>query len=55
LFLENGQHLTIYDESSDVLWSGEIKFVKKNNWYDKHKLDAKIWSWINQKGVFYAD
>jgi len=55
LFLESGQHLTIYSESGDVIWSGKIKFVKKNNWFDKHKLDAKIWSWIKQKGVSYAD
>jgi len=55
LFLESGQHLTIYSESGDVIWSGKIKFVKKNNWFDKHKLDAKIWSWNKQKGVSYAD
>ena len=54
-FLANGQHLTIYGDDNDVLWSGKIKFVKRNNWFDKHKLDAGIWSWVKQKGVSYAD
>lgn len=54
-FLENGQHLTIYKENGDVLWSGKLKFVRKNNWFDKHKLNADIWSWTKQKGVPYAD
>jgi len=54
-FLEKGQHLTIYKENGDVLWSGKINFVRKNNWFDKHKLNANIWSWTKQKGVSYAD
>jgi len=54
-FLENGQHLTIYRENGDVLWFGTIKFVRKNNWFDKHKLGTNIWSWTKQKGVSYAD
>ena len=54
-FLANGQHLTIYMMITTILWSGRIKFVKRNNWFDKHKLDAGIWSWVKQKGVSYAD
>jgi len=37
-FPKDGQHLTIYDESNNVLWAGRIKFVKRNNWFDNHKL-----------------
>jgi len=53
-FLKDGQKLTIYDESGDVLWSGKIRFVRVNSWFDKHKLNANIWSWTKQKGVSYA-
>jgi len=54
-FLKDGQHLTIYGKSGETLWSGKIKYVKRSNWFDKHKLDANIWSWVKQKGVSYAD
>jgi len=54
-FLANGQHLTIYSDDNDTLWSGKIKFVKRNTWFDKHKLDAGIWSGVKQKAVSYAD
>ena len=54
-FLESGQELTIYRDNGEILWSGTLKFVKVNRWFDKHKLSAKIWSWNKQKGVSYAD
>lgn len=54
-FLENGQHLTIYNENGDIVWSGKLKLVRRNNWFDKHQLDANIWSWTKQKGVSYAE
>ena len=53
--LQNGQQLTIYDTNEKVLWSGKIQLVKRNMWWDNHKLDAEIWSWVKQKGVSYAD
>jgi len=54
-FLEKGQQLTIYDGNDEIVWSGKLKFVKVNRWFDKHKLSANIWSWTKQKGVPYAD
>lgn len=54
-FLKNGQHLTIYALNGDVLWAGKIKLIKRNTWFDNHKLEANIWSWVKQKGVSYAD
>jgi len=54
LFLENGYYLTIYKEYGEELWSGTIKFIKKSNWFDKHNLNADIWSTLKQKGVSYA-
>lgn len=53
--LASGQHLTIYNDSNDVLWSGRVNLVRRNNWFDRHNLDAGIWSWGKQKGVAYAD
>lgn len=53
-FLENGQHLTIYDTNEKILWSGKIQFVKRG-FFDNHKLNAGIWSDTKQKGVSYAD
>ena len=52
--LENGQMLTIYDTDDSILWSGKIQFVKRG-FFDKHKLNAEVWSYIKQKGVSYAD
>ncbi|MCB0932124.1 MAG: hypothetical protein KDB71_09530 [Mycobacterium sp.] len=53
-FLSNGQRLTIFDADGSVLWSGEIRFVKRR-FFDKHQLDADIWAYVKQKGVSYAD
>jgi hypothetical protein len=53
-FLQGGQHLTIYDTDGKILWSGKIQFVKRG-FFDHHKLDAEIWSYIKQKDVSYAD
>ncbi|MBN8658538.1 MAG: hypothetical protein J0M11_22575 [Anaerolineae bacterium] len=52
--LQNGYLLTIYSENEEMLWSGEIHFVKRG-FFDKHKLKAEIWSDSKQKGVSYAD
>ncbi len=54
-FLENGQHLTIYNADGTTLWSGKIQLVRRNTWLDKHRLSADIWSDWKQKGVSYAD
>lgn len=54
-FLENGQNLTIYNSDETVRWSGKIDLVKRNTWFDKHKLNAEVWSYTKQKGVAYAD
>jgi hypothetical protein len=53
-FLENGYLLTIYNPDGTTLWSGTIQFVKRG-FFDNHKLNAGIWSYIKQKGVSYAD
>ena len=53
VFLKNGQHLTIYDTTDQVLWAGKIKFIRRR-WWDKHTLEAGIWAWTKQKGVSYA-
>jgi hypothetical protein len=53
-FLEDGQHLTIYGASNEILWSGKIRLVKRG-FFDRHKLKADIWSYTKQKGVSYAD
>jgi len=53
-FLQNGQLLTIYETDGKILWSGKIHFVKRG-FFDNHKLNAGIWSFIKQKGVSYAD
>jgi hypothetical protein len=52
--LQNGQRLTIYDADEKLLWSGTLQFVKRG-FFDRHKLNADIWSYIKQKGVSYAD
>ena len=52
IFIENGQHLTIYGENDEVVWSGCIKLIKRRFW-NKHNLDAPIWSYSKQKGVPY--
>ncbi len=54
-FLQNGHQLTIYDTDDKILWSGKIRFVNRNTWWDNHKLDAGIWAYEKQKGVSYAD
>lgn len=53
--LQNGHQLTIYDTDEKILWSGKIQLVKRSTWWDNHKLDAGIWSYVKQKGVSYAD
>lgn len=55
IFLENGHHLTIFGANDEVLWSGFLQFVKKSQWFDRHTLEADIWSYVKQKGVSYAD
>ena len=53
-FLKNGQYLTIYDVDENPLWYGEIHFVKRG-FFDKHRLNADIWTYTKQKGIPYAD
>ena len=52
IFLENGQHLTIYHENGEVIWSGYINLVKVRFW-DRHSLQTSIWSYQKQKGIPY--
>jgi hypothetical protein len=52
--LQDGHLLTIYAEDGMMLWSGKIHFVKRG-FFDKHKLNADIWSDSKQKDVSYAD
>lgn len=52
--LQDGQHLTIYDTDEKTLWSGKIHFVKRS-FFDKHNLNADIWSDMKQKDVPYAN
>jgi len=53
--LQNGHQLTIFNADEKILWSGKIQWVKRSTWWDNHKLDAGIWSYVKQKGVPYAD
>ncbi len=52
IFLENGQHLSIYDEDGTVVWSGNIELVRRRFW-DRHNLREPVWSYTKQKGVSY--
>ncbi len=52
IFLEDGQHLTIYDTNGEVIWSGQIHLVRRRFW-DRHHLPVSIWSYTKQKGVPY--
>ena len=52
VLIKDGQHLTIYGDEDEVIWSGYIKFVKRRFW-EKHNLNAGIWSTCKQKGVSY--
>ena len=54
VFLQDGQHLTIYTAEGQILWTGKLHFVKRNLWFDHHKLKAGIWSDVKQRGVSYA-
>ena len=54
LVLKNGDRLTIYTKDNSVLWSGEIRFVRRA-WFDRHQLNADIWSGSKQKGVSYKN
>lgn len=53
--LKDGQHLTIFNADGSVLWSGKLNFIRRNEWFDKHRLNADIWAYTKQKGVSYAD
>lgn len=53
--LQNGQLLTIFNADDSILWSGTINFIRRSDFWDRHKLDADIWSNEKQKGVSYAD
>jgi hypothetical protein len=55
IHLQNGQRLTIFDTDDKTLWTGTIDFVQRNEWRDRHRLSAGIWSDTKQKGVSYAD
>ena len=48
--LQNGQHLTLFDEDGKTLWSGKIELVKRG-FFDKHKY---VWANSKQKGVSYS-
>ncbi len=52
IMLESGQHLTIYGESGEVIWSGRIDLVRRRFW-DRHDLQDPVWSYKKQKGVPY--
>ncbi|AFY37905.1 hypothetical protein Lepto7376_1565 [[Leptolyngbya] sp. PCC 7376] len=54
IFLQNGQTLTIYNRYDTILWSGKLQFVKRG-FFEKHSLEANIWSETKQKGVSYGD
>ena len=41
--LQNGQLLTIFNADDSILWSGTISFIRRSNFWDRHKLDADIW------------
>ncbi len=53
IFLKNGDRLTILDENDTILWSGKIHWVRRRFW-DRHQLDAGIWSYQKQKGFSYG-
>lgn len=53
IFLKNGDRLSIYAEDGTLLWSGNIQWVRPRFW-DRHQLDAGIWSYQKQKGVAYG-
>ncbi len=52
IFLKNGDRLTILDGDGTALWSGKIQWVRRRFW-DRHRLEAGIWSYQKQKGVSY--
>lgn len=52
-FLKNGDLLTIYAEDGTIHWSGEIQWVRRRFW-DRHQLEADIWSYQKQRGVAYG-
>ncbi|MCA9897438.1 MAG: hypothetical protein H6654_09290 [Ardenticatenaceae bacterium] len=52
-FLRKGDRLAIYAEDGTTLWSGEIEWVRRRLW-DRHRLDAGIWSYQKQRGVGYG-
>ena len=51
IFLESGQHLTIYNPGGGILWEGRLEFVSRKN--EQHNLPYGIWSDTKQKGVSY--
>lgn len=51
-FLKNGDRLTIFAEDGTAVWSGKIQWVRRRFW-DRHQLDAGIWSYQKQNGVSY--
>ncbi len=53
VFLRTGQTLTLFDSSSQVLWSGAVDLVPRR-WRDQHALPAAIWSYEKQRNVPYA-
>ncbi|MCA9917259.1 MAG: hypothetical protein KC445_04870 [Anaerolineales bacterium] len=52
-FLQSGDHLAIFAEDGDVLWSGEIRWVRRRFW-ERHQLDAGIWATHKQQGIAYG-
>ncbi len=54
VFLESGQTLTIFQSNHTILWSGVLRFVKRN-YFDKHKLASEVWATRKQHGVLYRD
>jgi hypothetical protein len=52
LFLESGQHLSIFSPDGSILWEGKLEFVSRKN--EQHNLPLEIWSDIKQKGLDYS-
>lgn len=53
--LRDGWQLTIFNPGGTILWSGKLQFIRRSEWWDRHRLNADIWAYTKQKDVPYAD
>ncbi len=53
IILETGDKLTLFNKDNAIVFQDELKFVKRRCW-DKHNLNADIWSFVKQSGIPYA-